>query len=280
MSHELRTPLNAIIGYSEILSEEAEDEGLDSFVEDLGKIRKAGRQLLEIIQNILDLSKMETGRLELAFEPFEPASIIEEVVGMAEPLLRKNHNQLEVRVEGELGTMVGDPTRVRQALFHLVSNAAKFTEQGHLSVQAERSCQEQESWVVFRVRDEGIGMTDEQIRKVFVPFQQADSSCDTQVWRSRVGAPPSPSRFVRRWEARSRCKAQSARAQPSRCGCPRERSELRFQREHHRATRHQISKRMTLQVIDFSTPSMLWMRSRTIWPISLKSAPWMIATRS
>ena len=176
MSHELRTPLNAIIGYAEMLEEEAQDQALDGFEEDLAKIKKAGRHLLEIIQNILDLSKIEAGRLELAAEQFEPASIIEEVAGMAEPLVRKNDDVLSIDIPDDLGTMIGDPTRVRQALFHLVSNAAKFTEKGKVSIQAERRTEDDGVWMVFRVRDDGIGMSDERIEQVFMPFQQGDDS--------------------------------------------------------------------------------------------------------
>lgn len=187
MSHELRTPLNAIIGYAEMLEEEAHEGGTEAFLPDLAKIKTAGQNLLVIIQDILDYSKIESGRMDLASERFEPESIVREVVGMAEPILRQHENELRVDVLGVLGTMLGDPTRVRQTLFHLVSNAAKFTEKGHVVVEAQRVSEQGQDWLLFRVSDDGKGMSEEQIEIAFMPFQQVDSSVTRRVGGTGLG---------------------------------------------------------------------------------------------
>ncbi|MFN7924682.1 MAG: response regulator [Bryobacteraceae bacterium] len=172
MSHELRTPLNAIIGYSEMLTDEAESEGLDSFVPDLGKIRSAGKHLLELINAVLDISKIEAGKMELYLETFPVDKMVQDVAAIIQPLAQKRTNKLVVSIGSSLGSMHADNTKVRQALFNLLSNACKFTEKGTVTLEAER----QGDWFEFRVTDTGIGMTPEQSAKLFQAFTQADAS--------------------------------------------------------------------------------------------------------
>ncbi len=176
MSHELRTPLNAIIGYSEMLHEEAEDMGNEAYMPDLMKIQSAGRHLLDLINDILDLSKIEAGRMDLYFESFEIGQMIDDVASTVLPLAKKNGNRLDVKYPDGIGSMVCDLTKVRQTLFNLLSNACKFTEQGVISLEAVTDRVDGMDWVEFRVADSGIGMTQEHQKKVFDAFTQADSS--------------------------------------------------------------------------------------------------------
>lgn len=172
MSHELRTPMNAIIGYSEMLIEEAEELEPAEFVPDLQKIQVAGKHLLLLINDILDLSKIEAGRMELYLETFDLKTLVDEVVSTIQPLLEKNHNRLAIVCDRNMGSLHADLTKVRQILFNLLSNACKFTEAGRISLTIER----QDEWVSFQVKDSGIGMTPEQMAKLFQPFTQADAS--------------------------------------------------------------------------------------------------------
>ncbi len=174
MSHELRTPLNAIIGYAELLQEEAEDAGTESFVSDLGKIHSAARHQLTLINDILDLSKIEAGKMTLNVEPFDIARMIREVEAIAQPLADRNGNTLAIDCHPDIGEMTADPVRVRQALFNLVSNAAKFTEGGTITLSVSSVLSPQSS-VLFTVRDTGIGMTAEQIARLFQSFTQAEA---------------------------------------------------------------------------------------------------------
>jgi signal transduction histidine kinase/DNA-binding response OmpR family regulator/HAMP domain-containing protein len=177
MSHELRTPLNAIIGYSEMLAEDFEDEeGLEGFVPDLQKIRAAGRHLLALINDVLDLSKIEAGKMELYLETFEVSRLIEDVVSTVQPLVEQNANTLVVHRADDLGTMHADLTKVRQGLFNLLSNAAKFTEGGTITLDVARETVGGADWVAFSVSDTGIGMTPEQMEKLFQTFSQAEAS--------------------------------------------------------------------------------------------------------
>jgi signal transduction histidine kinase/CheY-like chemotaxis protein len=176
MSHELRTPLNAIIGYSEMLEEDAEASGQKEFVSDLQKIRSSGKHLLGLINDVLDLSKVEAGKMKLFLETFDVANLVDEVVATATPLVEKNGNRLEVHSAPDVGQIREDVTKVRQVLLNLLSNAAKFTEKGTVSLEAAREADVTGSWVVFRVRDTGIGMTPEQQAKLFQAFTQADGS--------------------------------------------------------------------------------------------------------
>jgi PAS domain S-box-containing protein len=176
MSHELRTPLNAIIGYSEMLQEEAQDLGEDDFIPDLEKIQAAGKHLLALINNILDLSKVEAGKMELYLETFDVPTVVQDVVSTVQPLVQKNGNTLAVRCAEDVGTMRADVTKLRQALFNLLSNAAKFTEQGTIRLEVEREAGANGTCLVFRVADTGIGMAPEQLGRLFQAFAQADAS--------------------------------------------------------------------------------------------------------
>jgi signal transduction histidine kinase/CheY-like chemotaxis protein/HAMP domain-containing protein len=177
MSHELRTPLNAIIGYSEMLMEEAEDLGAAEFIPDLGKIRGAGKHLLGLINDILDLSKIEAGKTELFIETFDVGDLVDQVKATIAPLVDKSGNRLEVRLEGDPGTMQSDQTKLRQNLFNLLSNASKFTKDGEITLCVRSSRDETGTDLVeFEITDTGIGMTEEQKAKLFQAFSQADSS--------------------------------------------------------------------------------------------------------
>jgi PAS domain S-box-containing protein len=177
MSHELRTPLNAILGYSEMLVEDAEDKGQPKFVPDLQKIHSAGSHLLTLINDVLDLSKIEAGKMELTPETFDVKATIDEVATTVRPLVERNANELVVRRDGELGDMYSDLTRTRQVLLNLLSNAAKFTENGTITLTAQRTQgNDGGEVVVFSVSDTGIGMTPEQAAKLFEPFSQAEAT--------------------------------------------------------------------------------------------------------
>ncbi|TAG93849.1 MAG: PAS domain-containing protein [Oscillatoriales cyanobacterium] len=176
MSHELRTPLNAIIGYSEIIEEEALEAGLDNLIPDSQKIQIAGKHLLTLINDILDLSKIEAGRMELYLENFDLGNLIEEVVVTLYPLVEKNRNQLQVDCPIDLGFMYADLTKVRQILFNLLSNALKFTAGGTVVLSATRELTGDSEWVYLRVADTGIGMSAGQQQGLFQPFIQGDAS--------------------------------------------------------------------------------------------------------
>jgi signal transduction histidine kinase/CheY-like chemotaxis protein len=176
MSHELRTPMNAIIGYSEMLMEEAEDLGESSFVSDLQKINAAGKHLLALINDILDLSKIEAGRMELHLESFSVSSMVRDIASTIQPLLDKNGNTLEVTCPDDVGMMHADLTRTRQVLFNLLSNACKFTQRGIITFEVRRAPTTRGEEISFTVTDTGIGLTTEQVGKLFKEFSQADSS--------------------------------------------------------------------------------------------------------
>ncbi len=183
MSHELRTPLNAIIGYSEMLMEDAEDMGdeatLEEAVPDLQKILASGKHLLELINDILDLSKIEAGKMDIYLETFDLSELVKDVVSTVQPLVEKNVNTLEVSFSDDLGTMYADMTKIRQSLFNLLSNACKFTEQGTISLDVEKGQGQggqKTEWFTLSVSDTGIGMTPEQMGKLFQSFSQADAS--------------------------------------------------------------------------------------------------------
>ena len=176
MSHELRTPLNAVIGYSEMLQEIAEERGEQDMLLDLRRIQIAGKHLLGLINDVLDLSKIEAGKVQLSTERFAVAPVIHDVAGTLQPLVEKNANRLEVACAEGLGYMVADQTRTRQVLFNLLSNACKFTERGLVRLEAKRVRGESANWVEFRVVDTGIGMSRELIDRLYRPFMQADAS--------------------------------------------------------------------------------------------------------
>jgi GAF domain-containing protein/CheY-like chemotaxis protein/anti-sigma regulatory factor (Ser/Thr protein kinase) len=176
MSHELRTPLNAIIGYSEMLEEDAADLDGGRLVPDLQKINAAGKHLLELINAVLDLSKIEAGKMELYLEEFEVARLVQDIAAVIRPLAEKNGNRLQVECDSAVGTMRADVTKVRQALFNLLSNACKFTERGTVSLEVSRETGDGGDWLTFRVGDTGIGMTAEQMGRLFQEFSQADAA--------------------------------------------------------------------------------------------------------
>jgi two-component system, sensor histidine kinase and response regulator len=174
MSHELRTPLNAIILYSELLQEVAEDEGQQSFITDLQRIQSAGKHLLELINGILDLSKIEAGKMTLSLETFEIRAMIEELRDTVDLLVQKNDNELTVDVGADVGTMTADLTKTRQILLNLLSNAGKFTRNGTIRLDVHRSTSTVCPSIEFTVTDTGVGMTPDQASKIFDPFTQAD----------------------------------------------------------------------------------------------------------
>jgi adenylate cyclase len=186
MSHELRTPLNAIIGYSEILQEDVVDLGQQSLVADLKKIEGAGRHLLGLINDILDLSKIEAGRMDVFIEDVEVVPLLEEVRAIIDPMAKKNGNDVEFHMAKNLGTMRTDRTKLKQSLLNILSNASKFTQNGELTLLAERFVTDQ-PMVRFAISDTGIGMTEEQLSRLFQAFSQADASTAKQYGGTGLG---------------------------------------------------------------------------------------------
>ena len=195
MSHELRTPLNAIIGYSEMLQEEVEELKVAALKPDLEKIASAARHQLGLVNDILDLSKIEAGKMTLCVETFDAAKLVTEVAATVQPLVAKNANRLEVDCPADLGALRSDLTKAKQVLFNLLSNAAKFTKKGTITLRVRKVASIQSgsnqlgqragapplttdncSLITFRVSDTGIGMTPEQLGKLFEVFQQAEAS--------------------------------------------------------------------------------------------------------
>jgi ammonium transporter len=176
MSHELRTPLNAIIGYSEMLTEDAADFGYEDIVPDLNKIQSAGSHLLDLINNILDLSKIEAGRMELYLEEFNVSAMLDNVASTISPLMDKNNNRFSLQISESVGIARADITKTRQTLFNLLSNAAKFTENGTIALLVNVEERDGKDFLMFRVKDTGIGMSPDQLRSVFAEFTQADAS--------------------------------------------------------------------------------------------------------
>jgi PAS domain S-box-containing protein len=176
MSHELRTPLNAIIGYSEILLEEAEADGRNTDIADIHRVLTAARQLLHLINDILDLSKIEAGRMEIAASDFDVAAMIEEAIATVRPTIEKNGNALKLALDADLGDAHSDAFKLNQCLLNLLANAAKFTSQGEIVVRARRFTEGGEDWIDIDVSDTGIGMTEEQLSRLFSAFTQAEAS--------------------------------------------------------------------------------------------------------
>jgi PAS domain S-box-containing protein len=187
MSHELRTPLNAIIGYSEMLEEEARELDQEDFIPDLRKIHSAGKHLLSLINDILDLSKIEAGKMELFLETFEVEAVLNDVLTIIPPLVSKKSNSLEVIKGRGLGTIRADQTKVRQVLFNLLSNACKFTENGKITLEVNRYADTGMDWLDFRVSDTGIGITADQLLKLFHGFTQAESSTSRKYGGTGLG---------------------------------------------------------------------------------------------
>ncbi len=176
MSHELRTPLNAIIGYSELMQEQAADDGLETYVHDLTRIHSSGKHLLSLINDVLDLSKIEAGRMEIYIEQLDIQEVIDNVAATIKPLVDKNHNTFVVECDSDIGQMYADVTRVRQCLFNLLSNACKFTKNGNITLKVQIRARDETDWVFFDVSDTGIGMTPDQLEQVFESFKQGETS--------------------------------------------------------------------------------------------------------
>src|SRR5437763_10833862 len=175
MSHELRTPLNAILGFAEMLMENADDEGYAAIVPDLKKIHLAGKHLLDLINDILDLAKIESGTMKLDLTEFSLVELLEKIKTLAAPLAKQNGNELTFEADGEAGRIRADEKRVRQVLLNLLSNACKFTDKGRVTLRARREARDGE-WVIFSVSDTGIGMSAEAMENLFQAFYQVDSS--------------------------------------------------------------------------------------------------------
>ncbi len=183
MSHELRTPLNAIIGYSELLIDEMADDGSQDSIEDLHKIQRAGQHLLGLINDILDLSKIEVGKIEVFIEQLRLDALLADVVGTITPVVEKNNNILKIINKSGIDTLCSDQTKLRQCLFNLLSNAAKFTENGEISLVISSD----EDRIEFNVTDQGIGMSPSQLEKIFDPFTQADASTSRKFGGTGLG---------------------------------------------------------------------------------------------
>ncbi|MGI9329952.1 MAG: sensor histidine kinase [Gammaproteobacteria bacterium] len=176
MSHELRTPMNAILGYSEMLMEEASDTGHEDFIPDLKKINHAGTHLLALINDVLDLSKIESGHMDTYAEDIDVGSLIDQVQSTSQPLMGKNRNQFVVSRGEGLGHAFQDLTKLRQSLLNLLSNATKFTKEGEITLSARREALADGDWLEFSVSDTGIGVPADKLDKIFDEFSQADSS--------------------------------------------------------------------------------------------------------
>ena len=194
-SHELRTPLNAIIGYSEMLEEESQDSGNTENVRDLQRIQAAGKHLLSLINDVLDLSKIEAGRMGLHLEMFDVEPMVEEIVTTLKPAAEKNANKIRIHLPEDIGSMRADITKVRQILFNLLSNACKFTDHGDIDLRVQRRTENGHEWIRFAVVDTGIGITAEQQWNLFQEFAQADGSIARKYGGTGLGLAIS-SRFV------------------------------------------------------------------------------------
>ena len=186
ISHELRTPLNAIIGYSEILMEDASDDGLDDFVEDLDKIHSSGTHLLTLINDLLDISKIEAGKMELHLEDFNLNDLVSLIEATTKPLLEKNSNKFVVKIDKSIETMKNDETKLKQVLLNMISNSSKFTKEGTIVLKIS---EEAKNMVKFELSDTGIGMTEDQLKNVFEEFTQAETSTSKDYGGTGLGLP-------------------------------------------------------------------------------------------
>jgi signal transduction histidine kinase len=187
MSHQLRTPLNAVIGYSEILLEDAELKRDSTQIEDLRRINSAGKHLLSLVTSVLDLSKIEADKTELVVEPFEVASFIEDVVATSRSLVVANHNEFVVERSPDLGIMISDATKLRQSVLNLLSNAGKFTKDGRVTLSVAREKRLAGDWMRISIEDTGIGITPDNVRKLFKDFNQAEASTATKYGGTGLG---------------------------------------------------------------------------------------------
>ena len=187
MSHEFRTPLNAVIGYAELLEEEIRSNGHLEYAPDLVRIKVSGKHLLNLISEILDFNKIESGKMSISIELCNPATIIDEVAGALEHLIRRGRNRMQIDCPEDLGMIYCDPLRLRQILLNLLGNAAKFTESGSIVLRVFRASRGGVEWVYFTVEDKGIGMTKEQMSKLFQPFTQATASTNKRYGGTGLG---------------------------------------------------------------------------------------------
>jgi CheY-like chemotaxis protein/nitrogen-specific signal transduction histidine kinase len=179
VSHELRTPLNAILGYSELLLEEAQERGLSGMARDLGHIRRAGQHLLNLINQILDYARIEAGRVPLSLETFPVSALILDLAATVQPLIGQQGNTFRLHLDPEAGQMYSDPTRLRQILYNLLSNACKFTRQGHIELSVERRREEGQDWLFFAVSDTGVGIAPQHLDRIFDEFYQVKTAVRT-----------------------------------------------------------------------------------------------------
>jgi len=210
MSHELRTPLNAIIGYSEMLEEETRDSGRMENLQDLRKIQAAGKHLLSLINDVLDLSKIEAGKMGLHLETFDVSVMAEEMVTTLQPAIAKNNNKVRVHLGDDLGMMRADATKVRQILFNLMSNACKFTDHGTISLDVSPTIIEGQDWIRFQVQDTGIGISSKQQHKLFQEFSQADATIARKYGGTGLGLAISH-RFVQMMKGRISVESQAGK---------------------------------------------------------------------
>jgi signal transduction histidine kinase len=187
MSHELRTPINAIIGYAEMVVEEATETGEESILGDVRRISHAGRHLLSMVNNIMDLSKIEAGMMDVYLEEFDVAELVTEIESVAQALAQRNRNRLIVERPVDLGRMRSDMTKVRQVVFNLLSNALKFTEDGTVRLDVRARDGADDAPIEFTITDTGIGMTDEQLGRLFRPYSQADASTSRRYGGTGLG---------------------------------------------------------------------------------------------
>jgi signal transduction histidine kinase len=183
----LRTPLNAILGYNELLREEVIDDGNTKYLDDISKVDIAGRHLLSLINDVLDLSKIEAGKMEVYLEQFALKPLVEEIYGTVLPLMEKNQNILQLEYDDSINIINADLTKVRQILFNLLSNAGKFTEDGYIKLIVTAEQKESGNWIKFVIKDTGIGMSREQLNKLFISFSQADSSTQRKYGGTGLG---------------------------------------------------------------------------------------------
>jgi len=187
MSHELRTPLTAIIGFSEMLIAEVEADGRKEWVEDLRRVHDSGRYLLELINDILDISKIEAGKMEVHLETFDVGALVRDINAVIRPLVERKQNRLITECANNIGTMQADRIKVRQCLLNLLSNASKFTERGAITLTVSRVARNGSDWFTYRVSDTGIGMTTDQQAKLFRAFSQADDSTSRKYGGTGLG---------------------------------------------------------------------------------------------
>jgi signal transduction histidine kinase len=187
MSHELRTPLNAVIGYSEMLLEDAEAGGFGKHTDDLRRIAGAGKHLLALVNDVLDLSKIEAGRMEVTMAPIDLGPFIDEIAETCEPLISGNGNRLAIERDRESGVVLGDATKLRQVVLNLLSNAAKFTDRGQITLSVQRQRQGPGDWLMIAVRDTGIGIEPKVLEKLFDSFTQAEPMITRKYGGSGLG---------------------------------------------------------------------------------------------